>query len=472
METIINRESGGGLPPHRYLPATEKDRAEMLAAIGVSSVDELFADVPAAVRFPGRLNVSEALSEPELLRYMRRLAGRNADFDRYASFLGAGLYDHHLPVVVNHVISRSEFYTAYTPYQPEISQGELQAIFEFQSYICELTGMAVANASMYDGATALAEAGALASGATKRRTLVVSRAVHPEARQIVRTSAKGLGLAVVEVGCEDGATDLAALAAAVGADTAAVLVQTPNFFGVCEDVAAAADVAHAAGALLVASANPLALGLLEAPGRLGADLVVGDAQPLGIAASLGGPTCGFFAASETYMRRMPGRIVGQTVDREGKRGFVLTLQAREQHIRREKATSNICSNQALLALCASVYLSLMGKQGMQDVARLNVQKAHYAARRLSQLAGAELAFDAPFFNEFALKLPDGADMARVQSALLDRGFIGGYDLGRDYPELAGHMLIAVTEQRTRGEIDEFAAALDEALAAAAGGARG
>ncbi|MEC0269198.1 aminomethyl-transferring glycine dehydrogenase subunit GcvPA [Paenibacillus anseongense] len=446
---------------HRYLPITEQDQKDMLATIGISSMEEMFQDIPQKVRFQGELNVSKALDEQGLLRYMRGLSSRNADFDRYASFLGAGIYDHHLPVVINHVISRSEFYTAYTPYQPEISQGELQAIFEFQSYICELTGMAVANASMYDGATALAEAGALASGATKRSRLLVSRAVHPEARAILRTTARGLNLEVVEIGLTpEGVTDLDDLASkAEGA--AAVILQSPNFFGCMEDIGAAEPIAHGAGALLVVSANPLTLGLLEAPGKLGADIVVGDCQPLGIPAALGGPTCGYFAVAESWMRRMPGRIVGQTIDRAGKRGFVLTLQAREQHIRREKATSNICSNQALLALCASVYLSTMGKQGIQDVGKLNVQKAHYAAKRLTASGKLSLPFAGSFFNEFAVKLPDGANVQELSTKLLQRNIIGGYDLGRDYPELAGHMLIAVTEQRTREEIDAFADALEE-----------
>jgi glycine dehydrogenase subunit 1 len=446
---------------HRYLPLTEQDRKDMLQTIGVGSIEELFADIPASVRFQGTMDVSPALDEPSLLRHMRTLAGKNADFDRYAIFLGAGMYDHHLPVVINHVISRSEFYTAYTPYQPEISQGELQAIFEFQSYICELTGMAVANASMYDGPTALAEAGALAAGATGRKRLLVSRAVHPEARAILRTTARGLGLDVVEIGTRDGVTDFDDLRSKLDSDTAAVMLQQPNFFGCLEDVAAVEALAHGSGGLLVVSANPLALGLVEAPGKQGADIVVGDCQPLGIPASLGGPSCGYFAVADKWMRRMPGRIVGQTVDRDGKRGFVLTLQAREQHIRREKATSNICSNQALLALCASVYLSTMGKQGLQDVAKLNVRKAHYAAKTLTRGGKLQLAYpNSPFFNEFVVKLPNGADMEAVQSRLLAEGFIGGYDLGHDYPELAGHMLVAVTEQRTRGEIDQFATVLE------------
>lgn len=447
---------------HRYLPVTEQDQADMLATVGAESIEDLFADIPAAVRYHGVLPMSERLNEPALLKHMRGLADRNADFDRYPSFLGAGLYDHHIPVVINHIISRSEFYTAYTPYQPEISQGELQAIFEFQSYICELTGMKVANASMYDGATALAEAAALASGATKRKQIVVSRAVHPEARDIVLTSAHGLGLEVIEVGFRDGVTDAEALASVITDDTAAVLLQSPNFFGCIEDVRAIEPLVHAKKALLVLSVNPISLGLLESPGELGADIVVGDAQPLGIPASLGGPTCGFFAVSEPLMRRIPGRIVGQTVDQDGKRGFVLTLQAREQHIRREKATSNICSNQALLALCASVYMSTLGKAGMQEAALLNVRKSHYAADRITQ-SSLSLEFDSPFFNEFVVKLPDGADLKDVNAKLLKAGFIGGYDLGITYPELKSRMLIAVTERRTKEEIDRFIVELEASV---------
>lgn len=448
---------------HRYLPMTEQDEAEMLKTIGAGSIEELFADIPPQVRYSGVLPMSEALDEFALLKHMRRLADRNADLERYASFLGAGIYDHHIPVVIRHIISRSEFYTAYTPYQPEISQGELQAIFEFQSYICELTGMKVANASMYDGATALAEAAALAFGATKRKRVVVSRTVHPEAREVVRTYARGLGLEIVEVGDRDGVTDLEALEAAIDDETAAVLVQTPNFFGCLEDIRAIVPLIHAKKGLLVTSVNPLSLGVLESPGEMGADVVVGDAQPLGIPASLGGPTCGFFAVSEPLMRRMPGRIVGQTVDKDGKRGFVLTLQAREQHIRREKATSNICSNQALLALCASVYLSVMGKSGIVEAAMLNLRKSHYAADRIAKATGFALPFDAPFFNEFVVKLPEGTDVKALNAKLLKAGYIGGYDLGTAYPELAGHMLIAVTERRTKNEIDGFIRELEACL---------
>ncbi|UYO07231.1 aminomethyl-transferring glycine dehydrogenase subunit GcvPA [Paenibacillus sp. PSB04] len=445
---------------HRYLPMTEQDQQEMLDTIGVSSLEDLFKDIPEEIRFKGDLPVSPGLNEYALTTHLSELAAKNANTDQYASFLGAGIYDHHIPSVINHVVSRSEFYTAYTPYQPEISQGELQAIFEFQSYICELTGMAVANASMYDGATALAEAGSLASAATKRKQLLVSSTVHPEARQVVRTYAKGLGLDVVEVPSANGVTNLAELAEAVSDQTAAVLVQSPNFFGAIEDLASIGDLIHASKGLMVVSTNPISLGILEAPGKLGADIVVGDAQPLGISSSLGGPTCGFFAVSQDHMRRMPGRIVGQTVDRNGKRGFVLTLQAREQHIRREKATSNICSNQALLALCASVYLSVMGKQGMIEVGQLNLQKSHYAARRLGSISGISMPFTSPYFNEFVIKLPEGTRVAEVNAKLLQKGILGGYDLGRAYSELEGHMLIAVTERRTKEQIDQFAQALE------------
>ncbi|MCZ8523451.1 MULTISPECIES: aminomethyl-transferring glycine dehydrogenase subunit GcvPA [Paenibacillus] len=446
--------------PHRYLPMTTEDQKEMLHTVGASSIEELFADIPPSVRYQGPLAVSSALDEASLLRHLKSLAGRNADSERYISFLGAGIYDHHIPVVIGHMLSRSEFYTAYTPYQAEISQGELQAIFEFQSYICELTGMAVANASMYDGATALAEAGALASGAVQRKRLAVSQGVHPEAREILRTTARGLGLEVVEVPCTDGVTDPDALRAAVTAETAAVLVQSPNFFGCIENLREIEPLAHAHGGLLAVSVNPMSLGLLEAPGKLGADIVVGDAQPLGLSASLGGPTCGFFAVTAALMRRMPGRIVGQTSDREGRRGFVLTLQTREQHIRREKATSNICSNQALLALGASVYLSLMGRAGIGEAARLNLQKAHYAAEVLSRVPGVRLAYTSPFFNEFTLKLPPGTDLPALRRRLLQDGYLGGYDLGGAYPELREHLLLAVTERRTREEIEAFAKRLE------------
>lgn len=443
---------------YRYLPQTDQDKREMLDTLGVSSVEDLFADIPEEVRFKGALNIPEALSEPELVKYFSRLANKNVNFNTHVNFLGAGVYQHYMPSTVNHMLLRGEFFTAYTPYQPEISQGELQAIFEFQTMVCELTGMEVANSSMYDGATSLAEAAMMAAGHTGKKRVVVSRAVHPEARGVLKTYAYGQSVELVEVGLDsNGVTDLAALEAAVDENTAAVIVQYPNFFGNVEDLAAIEPIAHGKGALFITSSNPLALGVLEAPGKLGADIVVGDMQPFGIPASFGGPHCGYFATTTKLMRKMPGRIVGQTKDENGKRGFVLTLQAREQHIRREKATSNICSNQALLALAASITMSALGKQGVQEIAMLNLQKAHYAKQAL-QAKGLEVVFTSPFFNEFVVKL--SKPVAEVNKKLLDAGIIGGYDLGLDYPEFAGHTLLAVTELRTKEEIDTLAAELE------------
>lgn len=445
----------------RYLPMTDQDEKDMLNAIGMNSIQELFAEIPESVRFSGNLKIPAAMSEPALTKHMGRLSGKNASFDQYISFLGAGVYEHHIPSVVDHVLSRSEFYTAYTPYQPEISQGELQAIFEFQTMICELTGMDVANSSMYDGFTALAEAASVAAATSRRKKIVVSETVHPEARHILGTYAKGFGWEVVQVPSKDGLTDLEALETLSDEKTAAVIVQSPNFFGNIEDLRAAEKISHAYKGLFVVSANPLALGLLKPPGHFGADIVVGDAQPFGISASFGGPHSGYFATTKKLMRRIPGRIVGQTKDEEGTRGFVLTLQAREQHIRRDKATSNICSNQALLALAASVYLSALGKKGMQEVARLNIQKAHYAKRRLAQVPGVHIVHEQPFFNEFVMELDRPAK--EINGELLKQGIIGGYDLGRVKPAWEKQMLIAVTEVRTKEEIDLLAEGLEGLL---------
>lgn len=445
----------------RYLPMTEQDRTEMLDAIGVNSVAELFSDIPESIRFQGPLQVPEALDEPALVKHMSDLGRKNASLDQYTSFLGAGVYDHYIPSVVNHVISRSEFYTAYTPYQPEISQGELQAIFEFQTMICELTGMDVANSSMYDGPTALAEAASMAFAVTKRKKIVISQTVHPESRQILRTYASGLGLNVIEVPATNGVTEIAHLENELDEETACVIIQSPNFFGCIEPLQEIGERIHNNKGLFVVSSNPLSLGVLKPPGEYGADVVVGDAQPLGIAPSFGGPHCGYFATTRALMRRIPGRIVGQTVDQDGKRGFVLTLQAREQHIRREKATSNICSNQALNALAAAVYMSALGKQGMQQVGHLNIQKAHYARNRLSQVDGVSIVFDQPFFNEFVVRIE--APIDEVNGELLKNGIIGGYNLVRDYPELTGHMLLAITELRTKQEIDRLAEVLEGLL---------
>lgn len=439
---------------HRYLPMTEQDKKEMLATIGVESVDELFSDIPESVRFTGLYNIKEAKSEASLLKELKQLAAKNQDTEANVSFLGAGVYNHYRPVIVDHVISRSEFYTAYTPYQPEISQGELQAIFEFQTMIAELTGMDLANSSMYDGGTSLAEAGMLAAGHTRRKKIFVSEAVHPEYRDVVATYAYGQSIEIVPIPTKDGVTDIVALKNLVDADTAAVMVQYPNFFGQIEDLKAIADVTHEAKGLFIVSANPLALGILSPPGKLGADITVGDAQVFGIPESFGGPYCGYFATTTKLMRKVPGRLVGETVDQEGRRGYVLTLQAREQHIRREKATSNICSNQALLALAASVAMTALGKQGIQEMAKQNIVKTRYA-KNAFETAGFVIPFQGAHFNEIVVKT--NKSVTEINKRLLEKGIIGGFDLGRLYPELENHALIAVTELRTREEIDAFVA---------------
>jgi glycine dehydrogenase subunit 1 len=436
-----------------YLPHTEADRQAMLAVIGVGATEELFADIPAELRLGRPLALPAALAEQELARHLQDLAGRNANLGEYACFLGAGAYDHYIPSVVDHVIGRAEFYTAYTQYQPEISQGYLQALWEYQSMICALTGLDVANASLYDGGTALAEAAMMACAATGRQEVVVARAVHPHYRAILGTYAVDRGMKVKEAPFAEGATGAAGLGRLAGQDTAAVIVQTPNFFGCLEDVAAAAETAHKAGALLIVAADPIALGVLEAPGALGADIVVGEGQPLGLPISYGGPYLGFFAATEKLMRKVPGRIVGQTNDFEGTRGFVLTLQAREQHIRREKATSNICSNEALCSLAAAVYLAAVGREGLRGVAELCLRKARYAYEELVNRKGCQPVFGAPFFKEFAVRCAE--PVAAVNAALMKEKIIGGLDLGRYYPELSGCMLLCVTEKRTRAEIDRL-----------------
>jgi glycine dehydrogenase subunit 1 len=435
---------------HRYLPMTEEDKKAMLEKIGVSSIDELFNDIPENVRFNRQYNIKQAKSESSLMKELARMAEKNADVKKNVSFLGAGVYDHYTPVIVDHVISRSEFYTAYTPYQPEISQGELQAIFEFQTMICELTGMDVANSSMYDGGTALAEAAMLSAGHTKRKKIIISNAVHPETREVVKTYAKGQRIEVIEVANNNGVTDVEALKGLGNDEIAAVIVQYPNFFGRVEPLKEIEEIAHAHQSLFVVSSNPLSLGVLRPPGKFGADIVVGDAQVFGIPTAFGGPHCGYFAVTNKLMRKLPGRLVGQTTDDQGRRGFVLTLQAREQHIRREKATSNICSNQALNALAASVAMTALGKQGVKEMAMANLQKAHYA-KTAFKANGFEIAFDGPSFNEFVVKV--NKPIKEINHKLLQKGIIGGYDLGRNDPGLVNHMLVCVTELRTKEEID-------------------
>ncbi|WP_077326936.1 aminomethyl-transferring glycine dehydrogenase subunit GcvPA [Virgibacillus siamensis] len=437
----------------RYLPMTADDKQQMLDTIGVESTEALFSDIPEKIRFKGELNLKKPANEQQLKKELSALANKNANLTEYTSFLGAGVYDHFIPSVVDHVISRSEFYTAYTPYQPEISQGELQAIFEFQTMICELTGMEVANSSMYDGGTALAEAVTLSAGQTKRKKILVSKAIHPESRAVIDTYAKAPNLEIVEIGLQNGKTDLDQLKNELDENTASVVMQYPNFFGQVEPLKEINElIRQQKKTMFIVSSNPLALGYMTPPGDFGADIVVGDTQVFGIPAQFGGPHCGYFATTDKLKRKVPGRLVGQTKDEDGIRGFVLTLQAREQHIRRDKATSNICSNQALNALASSVAMSSIGKHGLKKMAVLNMQKARYAKQKLEE-NGFPAVFDGAFFNELVVKFT--ADPETVNEQLLAKGIIGGYDLGRDYPELEGHMLIAVTEIRTKEEIDTF-----------------
>lgn len=444
---------------HKYIPATDAERAEMLRTIGVESVEELFADLPARVRLARPLVLPPALSDPELLTELRRLAGRNGDCDRFTSFLGAGAYDHFIPSVVWQLIGRGEFLTAYTPYQAELMQGELQAGYEYQSMLCELTAMDVANASMYDGASATAEAAVMARDLTKRDEVVVSTAVHPEYRQVLHTYVRPLGLRVVEVPHQKGLTDPEAIGRVLSARTAALICQHPNFFGCLEDGAALAEVAHRAGALLVvAIAEPLSLGILQPPGRWGADIVAGEGQPLGNHLNFGGPYLGMLATRQEFVRRMPGRLIGATVDTEGRRGFVLTLQTREQHIRRERATSNICTNEALLTLAAAAYMATVGKQGLRHVAELNLQKAAYAKAAIARLGGYGLPVAAPTFNEFVVRTP--LPPPELNRRLRAHAILGGVPLGRWYPEFGDCWLVCVTEQRTRAEIDRLVALLE------------
>ncbi|HDC9431870.1 TPA: aminomethyl-transferring glycine dehydrogenase subunit GcvPA [Staphylococcus aureus] len=437
---------------HRYIPLTEKDKQEMLQTIGAKSIGELFGDVPSDILLNRDLNIAEGEAETTLLRRLNRIASKNITKETHTSFLGAGVYDHYAPSVVDAMISRSEFYTAYTPYQPEISQGELQAIFEFQTLICELTDMDVANSSMYDGMTSFAEACILAFSQTKKNKIVVSKGLHYQALQVLHTYAKTRKeFEVVEIDLDGTVTDLKKLEAAVDDETAAVAVQYPNFYGSIEDLKKIHSFIEEKKALFIVYANPLALGLLTPPGSFGADIVVGDTQPFGIPAQFGGPHCGYFATTKKLMRKVPGRLVGQTQDDEGNRGFVLTLQAREQHIRRDKATSNICSNQALNALASSIAMSALGKQGIYDIAVQNIEHANYAKQQFIK-KGFEV-LDGTSFNEFVVKFDK--PIQQVNEELVKYNIIGGFDLGVVSDDFKNHMLIAVTELRTKDEIDTF-----------------
>ncbi|MCY1573844.1 aminomethyl-transferring glycine dehydrogenase subunit GcvPA [Staphylococcus pettenkoferi] len=437
---------------HRYIPLTEKDRKEMLDTIGAESIQDLYGDVPKEVLLGRELNIPDAEPETSLMKRLTRISNKNITKETHASFLGAGVYDHYAPAVVDAMISRSEFYTAYTPYQPEISQGELQAIFEFQTLICELTDMDIANSSMYDGMTSFAEACILAFNQTKKNKIVVSKGLHYQALQVLHTYVKVRNeFEIEEVDLDGTITDLDKLEAAVDDNTAAVAVQYPNFYGSVEDLEKIHSFIEDKKALFIVYANPLALGLLTPPGSFGADIVVGDTQPFGIPAQFGGPHCGYFATTKKLMRKTPGRLVGQTEDEDGNRGFVLTLQAREQHIRRDKATSNICSNQALNALASSICMSALGKQGMYDIALRNFENANYAKNQFKE-AGFEVS-EAPSYNEFVVKFDQ--PISEINKALVDEGFIGGFDLGEASSDFTNHMLVAVTELRTKDEIDSF-----------------
>jgi glycine dehydrogenase subunit 1 len=446
-----------------YVLNTPADQEAMLKQIGVRSIDELFAAIPEACRLQRPLDVPPAMSEMELTQHMRELAALNRSADDAACFLGGGSYDHFIPAVVDMVAGRGEFYTAYTPYQAEASQGSLQAFFEFQTLICELTGMDVANASLYEGASAVAEAALMAITITQRHgPILVAESVHPEYRQTLETYVANLEARPTVLPTPNGALDPDAVRKALTDQTACIVVQHPNFFGCLEDVKAIAELAHSKGALIVVSVDPISLGLLQRPGDYGADIVVAEGQALGTPLQFGGPYLGIIACREQFVRKLPGRLVGETVDRSGKRCWVLTLQTREQHIRREKATSNICTNQGLLALRATAYLAALGPQGLRETAELCTRKAHYAAEQLTQIPGVKQRFDRPFFKEFTIQVP--GDPATVLAQMRQTGYHAGLNLGRWYPHLANAISVAVTEKRTRAEIDGLVQAYRRALA--------
>ncbi len=434
-----------------FLPLTEMERQEMLGAMGAASIADLFQDIPGEILLQGPLTLPPPLSETEALRHLSSLAAKNKNSKEYVSFLGAGVYDHFIPAVVRHITGRTEFYTPYTPYQAEVSQGVLQSIFEYQTLICQLTGMEVTNASLYDGATALVEGAVMACSITRRSKVLISRAVNPLYRQVLHAYFSSRDYTVEEIPIQSGTTDLTQLKNLVSEETAALIVQTPNFFGLLEELPGAADLLHEQGGLLLMVTDPLSLAICKTPAEIDADIVVGEGQSLGSAPSFGGPLLGFLATRGKYLRRLPGRIVGETVDKNGKRGFVLTLQTREQHIRREKATSNICTNQALNALTAAVYLVTLGPRGLREVAEHCLQKAAYAREKINSLSGYKTPFPGTYFKEFPVTIPGEA--ATLNKKLLKSNIIGGLDLSIYYPELQNTVLLCVTEKRTRGEID-------------------
>ena len=445
-----------------YIALSDQDKKEMLARVGVSSVDELYGCLPEEVKLKRRLNLPEALSEPELIRRFEGLAASNTYAD-HISFLGAGVYRHFIPSVVDYLSSRSEFVTPYTPYQPEVSQGTLQVIFEYQTLICQLTDMDISNASLYDGAMAAAEAVLMASRLNNKPKILVARSLHPQYRETIRTYIKNMGVRIEEIEFGDcGGIKTADLVNKLDKDTSAVLLQSPNFFGVVEDLKKIGELAHEHQALfIVAVAEAASFGVLEAPGKFGADVVCGEAQSFGLAPSFGGPFLGFMACKKEHLRQLPGRIAGQTKDVDGRRGFVLTLSTREQHIRREKATSNICTNQALCALRATIFLETLGHDGLREMAVQNMQKAAYAAEKLGKIEGVKARFEGRFFNEFVLEFP--GDAGRINDGLQAKGIVGGLDLKGDYPELANCALFCMTEVHTKKEIDRLATVLKKVL---------
>ena len=437
-----------------FIPHTEKDRQEMLKFLGLKSVDDLFVDIDKRLILKKDLDLPEAMSELELSRHMLTLSEKNSETIHNSCFLGAGAYNHFIPSVVNHVISRSEFYTAYTPYQPEVSQGTLQAIFEYQTMIANLTGMDVVNASVYDGATALAEAGIMAANITHRDEIIISSSIHPEYRRVLKTYSDAHDLNLTEVSFNDGITDLNNLKKIISEKSAAVFIQNPNFFGCIENVLDIEKICHEKKALFVVSVvEPTSLGLLKAPGEYGANIVTGEGQSFGNPLSFGGPYFGFMGTKKEYMRQIPGRLSGITVDSKGRRGFALTLQTREQHIRRERASSNICTNQALNALAAAVYLTTLGKSGLKEVANLCYQKVHYAFENIKKIPGFKAVFNSSFYNEFVIKCP--VTPKKLNEKLLENNIIGGLDLGKYYPKLKNAMLFCVTENNSKQEIDHL-----------------
>lgn len=440
-----------------YISHTEGDIKKMLEVIGVDSLEALFSDIPEGMRLREGLNMPKAKSELEVRKIVGDLAAKNLSTAKAPCFLGAGIYDHYIPSIIPHLLSRSEFYTSYTPYQPEVSQGTLQYIYEFQTMICDLTGMDVANASVYDHSNAVVEAAIMCAGVSKKKKIIVSETLNPSARRVLDTYAHAQSLEVITIKHKDGVTDIDELKANMSDDVAAVMVQNPNFFGIIEDVAALGEVAHTGKKTsFVVSVDPLSLGILKKPSELGADVVVGDGQGMGIAMQFGGPSLGFMAAKSSYMRKLPGRIVGETKDRNGNRCYVLTLTAREQHIRREKATSNICSNQGINTLAAAMYMSLMGKEGFKEVATQCFKKAHYLQSKLEE-KGLKLKFDKPFFKEFVVT----GICENCQKEMLDgKDIIGGFALKRFYKDLDNEVMYAVTEKRTKEEMDKLASLLE------------